>query len=92
MSRRLVTLLVVAWAEWRHARGVLDLEEPYSEDEAGKIRRHPATGVAADAWRRVSSMLAEFGLTPASRSRLQVVAATGAPRTEGFRRPLRPDK
>ncbi len=36
------------------------------------IRAHPAVAVAANAWRRVASMLAEFGLTPAARARLQV--------------------
>ena len=71
-----LTALAVAWADWRQARAVLDLEEPYLETPAG-LHRHPASAVASDAWRRVSSMLSEFGLTPASRSRLQVADASG---------------
>ncbi len=34
------------------------------------LRAHPANALATNAWRRVASMLAEFGLTPASRSKV----------------------
>lgn len=89
-----LTALAVAWAEWRQARAVLDLEEPYyqHQDDGGTmyIRKHPATAVAADAWRRVSSMLSEFGLTPASRSRLQVADRAGPDPFDEWRRRRRP--
>jgi P27 family predicted phage terminase small subunit len=80
-----LTALVVAWAEWRQARAVLDLEEPYADTPTG-LRKHPATAVASDAWRRVSSMLAEFGLTPSSRSRLAIADTDSPDRFENFRR------
>jgi len=83
-----LTALVQAWAEWREARGTLDLEGTYYDtlDAAGNriVRKHPAVGVASDAWRRISSMLSEFGLTPSSRSRLQVVASGEPDAFESF--------
>ena len=89
-----LTLLAVAWAEWREARAVLSLEEPYyqHEDDGGMvfIRKHPATAVASDAARRVASLLAEFGLTPSSRSRLEVGAASVPDSFADFRQRRRP--
>ncbi len=69
--------LAHAWAEWREAEATVCVEGAYYQspiDMYGgfKIQKHPAVGVAANAWRRVASMLAEFGLTPAARARLQV--------------------
>lgn len=37
------------------------------------LRAHPANALATNAWRRTASMLAEFGLTPASRSKVSMV-------------------
>ena len=68
-----LTLLAQTWAEWREARGTIDLEGNYYAAN-GWVRKHPAVGVAANAWRRVASMLAEFGLTPAARTRVQMIA------------------
>jgi P27 family predicted phage terminase small subunit len=79
-----LTALACVWAEWRQARAVLDLEEPFFET-AGGLRKHPATAIAADAWRRASSMLAEFGLTPSSRSRLAIADADSPDQFANFR-------
>ena len=35
------------------------------------VRPRPEVAIASDAWRRVHRMMAEFGMTPSSRSRLQ---------------------
>jgi P27 family predicted phage terminase small subunit len=78
-----LTALAVAWADWRQARAVLDLEEHYPEAGDG-LRKHPAAGVASEAWRRVASMLAEFGLTPSARSRLEVGACSDPDQFEYF--------
>lgn len=50
-----------------------------AEDEAGEraeitkrmVRPRPEVAMAADAWRRVRAMLAEFGMTPSSRTRVK---------------------
>jgi P27 family predicted phage terminase small subunit len=50
----------------------------YSEDDATKengdcmIKAHPAAIMKADAWKRLRAMLAEFGMTPASRSKVSI--------------------
>jgi P27 family predicted phage terminase small subunit len=36
------------------------------------IRAHPAVGIAENAWRRVATMIAEFGMTPSSRTKVSV--------------------
>ena len=38
-------------------------------------RTRPEVGVAADAWRRINSMLGQFGMTPSARVRLAGAAA-----------------
>ncbi len=34
------------------------------------IKPHPAAVMKADAWKRIRAMLSEFGMTPASRSKV----------------------
>lgn len=67
-------LLVGAYIEWRHHRDVLDREgETYktvSADGNTLIRPHPQVAMMVDAWKRVCRMQAEFGMTPASRSKV----------------------
>ena len=81
-------MLCQAWAEWRVARQIVEEQGSYyiHEPESGpvSIRKHPAVGVASDAWRRVSSMLSEFGLTPSARSRLEVAAPADPDSFEKF--------
>jgi len=78
-----LTQLAHAWAEWRQAEATVHVEGAYFETPDGSLRKHPAVGVAANAWRRVASMLAEFGLTPSSRARI-VVATDPAQLTQTF--------
>ena len=65
-----------AYSEWRDLRKVIDKEgSTYktigtSGDEVIKAR--PEVAMAADAWKRIKSMAAEFGLTAASRTKIQV--------------------
>ncbi len=74
-DRRAMELLCDAYAEYRDARAVVAKQGATYEAEtvAGgvMIRPRPEVAIAADAWRRVKGMLTEFGLTPASRSRVQ---------------------
>ena len=66
-------LLCDAYAEWRAARAVID-EHGATYESISKmgfmIRARPEVAIAAEAWRRVKSMLVEFGMTPAARSRI----------------------
>ncbi|MFK8827308.1 phage terminase small subunit P27 family, partial [Citrobacter freundii] len=70
------------YTEYRHHCETLDREgytyAVYSDDDAdeGKereirmIKPHPAAMMKADAWKRLRAMLAEFGMTPSSRSKV----------------------
>ena len=89
-DRMALTMLCDAYSEWLTAREVIqDKGETYeTETTNGSVKYSPRPEVAhaADAWRRVKSMLAEFGLTPASRSRLSVESPTEDPLEEFLKR------
>ena len=82
LDARALELLVEAYTEYRHHCETLVLEgytyAVYSDDDAdeGKereirmIKPHPAAMMKADAWKRLRAMLAEFGMTPSSRSKV----------------------
>lgn len=71
-------LLVGAYIEWRRHRDVIDQEgdsyKTTSADGSVMIRPHPQVAMMADAWKRVCKMQAEFGMTPASRSKVEIKA------------------
>jgi P27 family predicted phage terminase small subunit len=57
-----------------NARVVLEQGSTYeATTEAGAVmhRARPEQAIAADAWRRAATMLQQFGLTPASRSKVE---------------------
>ena len=68
-------LLAMAYQEWYSAELKLMKEgriyEPFASNGAKVLKPHPAAAQSADAWRRIRMMLIEFGLTPASRSKLE---------------------
>ncbi|KAA1140634.1 phage terminase small subunit P27 family [Citrobacter portucalensis] len=81
LDARALELLVEAYTEYRHHCETLDREgytyAVYSDDaDEGKereirmIKPHPAAMMKADAWKRLRAMLAEFGMTPSSRSKV----------------------
>jgi len=67
-------LLIGAYVEWRKHRDVIDQEgETYKvETMTGDvmIKAHPRVAMLADAWKRLRGMMAEFGMTPSSRSKI----------------------
>ncbi|MGY2133642.1 phage terminase small subunit P27 family [Hymenobacter sp. HD11105] len=84
LSMKLVTaaegpalmLLTDALAEWVGARKVvLKSGRTYKAmTEHGFIMRpRPEVAIASDAWKRAMRMLVEFGLTPASRSKVSAI-------------------
>lgn len=82
LDGKALELLIEAYTEYRHHCDTLEREgytyAVYSEEEPdeGKereirmIKPHPAAVMKADAWKRIRAMLAEFGMTPASRSKV----------------------
>lgn len=82
LDGRALELLVEAYTEYRHHCDTLDREgytyAVYSEDDGDErkereirmIKPHPAAMMKADVWKRIRAMLAEFGMTPASRSKV----------------------
>ncbi|HBE9178720.1 phage terminase small subunit P27 family [Serratia fonticola] len=86
LDGRALELLVEAYTEYRHHCDTLDREgytyAVYSEDDGDErkdreirmIKPHPAAMMKADAWKRIRAMLAEFGMTPASRSKVNATA------------------
>jgi len=82
LDARALELLVEAYTEYRHHCETLDREgytyAVYNEDDGDEnkdreirmIKPHPAAMMKADAWKRIRAMLAEFGMTPASRSKV----------------------
>jgi P27 family predicted phage terminase small subunit len=86
LDGRALELLVEAYTEYRHHCDTLDREgytyAVYNEDDGDErkdreirmIKPHPAAMMKADAWKRIRAMLAEFGMTPASRSKVNATA------------------
>ena len=66
-----VELLCEARSDWMSARDAIREHggETYVT-EAGLIKAHPAVAMRNDAARRMQSMLAEFGMSPSSRSKV----------------------
>lgn len=76
MDERALELLIEAYEEYRQHLETLE-DEGYTyktTSMAGdvSIKMHPAAALKADAWKRLRSMLGEFGMTPASRSKVKV--------------------
>ncbi len=89
-----LALLADAYAEYIECRAVVRKEGRTYELETkfgSMIRPRPEVGMAADAWRRVHRMLTEFGLTPSSRSRIQIPAEAPEDEFTAFLRGAQPN-
>lgn len=75
-------LLCDALGEYIEAREwVQSHEDVYAvtgKDGVVGYRKRPEVEIAQDAWRRAKTMLTEFGLTPAARSRVSGIPDSGA--------------
>ncbi|EIX4511081.1 phage terminase small subunit P27 family [Escherichia coli] len=78
LDSRALELLVEAYTEYRHHCETLDAEgyTYRTETQSGDvlIKAHPAAAMKADAWKRLRAMLGEFGMSPASRAKVNVNA------------------
>ena len=76
-DRHGLELLCDSYAEYRKARETILKHGPTYESGTANgsiIRPRPEILIGSDAWKRVRMMLSEFGLTPASRSKIRVGA------------------
>ena len=65
-----VELLCRARADWMEARAAIERDGPYYTAAGGMMRPHPMLGARSDASKRMLTLLAELGMTPASRSKV----------------------
>jgi P27 family predicted phage terminase small subunit len=71
-------LLCDVLAEYVSLRVIIEKKGRVYENltDGGKVyRARPEVAMASDAWRRAQRMLVEFGLTPASRSKVSALGA-----------------
>jgi P27 family predicted phage terminase small subunit len=61
-----------SYAEWKQACELLERKSPILKTEAGNIIQNPLVGIKHKAAEQMHKFLTEFGMTPASRSRIQV--------------------
>lgn len=83
LDGKALELLIEAYTEYRQHCDVL-AEEVYTYKTVSAtgeeiVKAHPAAVMKSDAWKRIRAMLAEFGMTPASRSK---VGAKGPAETD----------
>lgn len=81
-------LLIGAYVEWRKHRDYIDQEgETYTVTTMSGdvlIKSHPRVAMLADAWKRLRGMMAEFGMTPSSRSKIDVGGEEGEDPLDAF--------
>ena len=73
-DRQALALLCDALGEYADARAVITKQgvtyEAMTASGAVMVRPRPEVTIAADAWRRASAMLQQFGLTPSARGKV----------------------
>ena len=75
VDRHAIELMAETYVEWRQHTTTLEREGTIykAPTERGfMIRPRPEVSMRSDAARRLASLLAEFGLTPSTRSRLEI--------------------
>lgn len=68
-----VEMLCEARADWMEARDNIEENGITFTSMAGLIKPNPAVAMRGDAARRITSLLAEFGMTPSSRTKVPQV-------------------
>ncbi|ADU68733.1 phage terminase small subunit P27 family [Pantoea sp. At-9b] len=74
LDGKALELLIEAYTEYRQHCEIL-AEEGYTYKTVSAtgediVKAHPAAVMKSDAWKRIRAMLTEFGMTPASRSKV----------------------
>jgi len=73
-----------AYSESRQAARIIRKEGLTVESSKGDTRPHPAVGIRDKAQKRMKSFLVEFGLTPASRTRIHAVPKDEVDRADKY--------
>ncbi len=66
-----IALYCATYSRWRAARREIAQTGITATTDLGSLKSNPAVAVATQAERMMASLLAEFGLTPSSRSRVK---------------------
>lgn len=74
VDRAALAMYCQAWGRWVEAERELAKGEMILTSDKGNLYQNPWLHVANRAWEQMRKILAEFGLTPSSRSRLVVAA------------------
>lgn len=72
-DRMALEMLCAAYSEWREASDFVKengMTYETTSDAGTMYRAYPQVAIASDAYKRIRSMMTEFGLTPASRSKV----------------------
>ena len=77
IDRDALALYAQAFATWRDAVLKLGESGPVHKTTAGNIIQHPHFGIANKASEQMRKMLAEFGMTPSSRTRIKTEGKEG---------------
>lgn len=88
LDGKALELLIEAYSEYRQHCDVLT-EEGYTYKTVSAtgediVKAHPAAVMKSDAWKRIRAMLSEFGMTPASRSKVGASGPAEADPLEEF--------
>lgn len=88
LDGKALELLIEAYTEYRQHCDVLT-EEGYTYKTVSAtgeniVKAHPAAVMKSDAWKRIRAMLSEFGMTPASRSKVGASGPSEADPLEEF--------
>ena len=88
LDGKALELLIEAYTEYRQHCDVLT-EEGYTYKTVSAtgediVKAHPAAVMKSDAWKRIRAMLSEFGMTPASRSKVGASRPSEADPLEEF--------
>jgi P27 family predicted phage terminase small subunit len=72
VDRAALAMYCQAWGRWVEAERELAREGMILTSDKGNLYQNPRLYVANRAWEQMRKILAEFGLSPGSRSRLSV--------------------
>jgi len=73
-----------AYSQWIEANQAIEDEGAVVTKANGDMARNPWVAIRGDAWKEMTRMLSEFGMTPSSRSRVKVEKKGGESEAEDW--------
>ena len=77
LDRDALAMYAQAFATWRNAVLEMAKSGPVTKGKAGNLVKHPHFRIAETAYNQMRQMLAEFGMTPSSRTRISADGGDG---------------